>query len=372
MERILQRVGWPLQRLGPARSIGSTVAVAGYLRVSREALAHLGRAGSLSAPVIAPAAEERRLVAWVNAELGFSDGRIVMEVRDLMYIEASAAAANFTRAAKFLGINTATISRRVSQLEDELGLALFERGSAGVRLTSGGRALLPHVRRALAELDAIKRAATQRGKGLSGEVRLAVRMAPIGEALRSLLGDWRKRHRNVRLTVFEMNEPDIQTAMRERRVDVALMMSQTLWPDAVAAPLYRERLLAALPCGHPLSGGTVIDWRALRHETFLVQGWDNSQSAREFYASFLGSGLRLLNHPASKQTVLALVAAGFGITLVTKSQAEISVPRVVYCPICEDNAWVEVELLWFPDAEDPAVGRFVAFMRDEARSRGLF
>jgi hypothetical protein len=45
---------------------------------------------------------------------------------------------------------------------------------------------------------------------------------------------------------------------------------------------------------------------------------------------------------------------------------------VIYRPIDEDNACVEIELLWFPDAEDPAVGRFVAFMRDEARSRGLF
>src|SRR5262249_32251974 len=60
-----------------------------------------------------------------------------MEIRDLMYLEASAAAGNFTHAAKALGINTSTISRRVGRFEDELGLALFERGHAGVRLTSG-------------------------------------------------------------------------------------------------------------------------------------------------------------------------------------------------------------------------------------------
>ena len=295
-----------------------------------------------------------------------------MEVRDLMYIEASAAAANFTRAAKSLGINTSTISRRVSRLEDELGLALFERGSAGVRLTSGGRALLPHVRRALAEFDAIKLAGLKNGKGLAGEVRLGVRMPPVGEPLHSLLANWREGHRDVCLTVFEMNELETQAAIRERRIDVALMTRHTLWPDAVTAPLYRERLLVALPRGHPLASRRTINWATLRRETFLVQGWDNSQSAREFYASFIGGGVRFLGHPASKQTVLALVAAGFGVTLVTQSQAEVAVPGVVYQPIAEDNAWVDIELSWFPDAEDPAVGRFVAFMRDEARSRGLF
>ena len=54
------------------------------------------------------------------------------------------------------------------------------------------------------------------------------------------------------------------------------------------------------------------------------------------------------------------------------SQAEVVFPGVVYRPIREEDAWVQVELLGCPEAEDPAVGRFVAFMRDEARSRRLF
>jgi DNA-binding transcriptional LysR family regulator len=95
-----------------------------------------------------------------------------MEIRDLMYLEASAAAGTFTRAAKSLGINASTISRRVGRFEDELGLALFERRHGGVRLTSGGKAVLPHIRRALAELDAIRHAGDRNGTGIVGEVRL--------------------------------------------------------------------------------------------------------------------------------------------------------------------------------------------------------
>ena len=197
---------------------------------------------------------------------------------------------------------TSTISRRVGRFEDELGLALFERGHGGVRLTSGGKAVLPHIRRALAELDAIRHAGDQNGNGIVGEVRLAVRMPPIGEPLRSLLLGWREKHPEVVLTIAEMNEWEIQTAMQERRVDVALMTSHTLWPDAVTAPLYRERMVAAIPCEHPLSKQEALDWKSLRKETFLVQGWDNSQSAREFYASFMGSGVRFQAH-AGEQAV---------------------------------------------------------------------
>ena len=114
-----------------------------------------------------------------------------MEIRDLMYLEASAAAGNFTRAARSLGINASTISRRVGRIEDELGLALFERGHAGIRLTSGGKAVLPHIQRALAELDTIRHAGDQNGNGIVGEIRLAVRRPPIGEPLRGLLHGWR-------------------------------------------------------------------------------------------------------------------------------------------------------------------------------------
>ncbi len=295
-----------------------------------------------------------------------------MEIRDLMYLEASAATGNFTRAAKSLGINTSTISRRVGRFEDELGLALFERGHGGVRLTSGGKAVLAHIQRALAELDAIRHAGDQNGNGIVGKVRLGVRMPPIGEPLCDLLSGWRAKHPKVGLTIAEMNEWEIQAAVQERRVDVALMTSHTLWPDAVTAPLYRERIVAAIPCEHPLAEQEALDWERLRKETFLVQGWDNSQSAQAFYASFMGCGVKFQCHAASKQSVFALVAAGFGITLATASQAEVVFPGVVYRPIREDNAWVQVELVWCPEAEDPAIGRFVAFMRDEAVSRRLF
>ena len=295
-----------------------------------------------------------------------------MEIRDLMYLDASATAGNFTRAAKSLGLNASTISRRVGLFEDELGLAIFERQHAGVRLTPGGKAVLPHIRRALTELDAIRHAGEQNGNGVVGEVRLAVRMPPIGEPLRDLLARWRSRHPDVVLTIFEMSEWEIQSAISERRIDVALMTRHTLWPDAVTAPLYRERIVAAIPCEHPLAEHEAFDWECLRKEVFLVQGWDNSQSAREFYASLMGYGARFHTHAASKQCIFALVAAGFGITLATKSQSEVAFPGVAYRILREENAWVQVELVWSPEAEDPAVGRFVAFMRDEARSRRLF
>jgi DNA-binding transcriptional LysR family regulator len=294
-----------------------------------------------------------------------------MDIQDLTYLAASADAGNLSRAARILGINTSTISRRIARLEEELGLALFERGNSGVRLTAGGKAVLLRVRRALAELDAVKHSGTQNGSGGVGEIQLGVRLPPIGEPIASLLSSWRQRYPNVALTVSEMSDRDLAAALEERRLDVALMVSHAVWPHATSVPLYRDRLLAALPAEHPLAERPTVDWDALRDEIFLVQGWDESQVARELYASLLGSGVRFHSHAASKQSVFALVSAGFGITLATASQSEVAFPGVAYKAIEDPGASILVVLAWLPELEDATVGRFVAFLRDEARSRRL-
>jgi DNA-binding transcriptional LysR family regulator len=295
-----------------------------------------------------------------------------MKLRDLEYLIASVAAGNFTRAARSLGISTSTISRRVARLEDELGLAVFERGHAGIRLTAGGKAVLTHARRAVAELEAVKFIGNQNGIGAAGEVRLGVRMPPIGEPMRALLREWRQNSANVALTVFEMSEHDLASALGERRLDLLLAPSSMLPPRAAGLAVYRERLFAAVPADRALAERPApVTWRSLSGETILVQGWGESQAERDFLGSRLGGGASFRSHPASGQSVLMLVAAGFGIAIATESQAAAGFPGVVFLPVDEQNAVLQLHLAWLPEAEEPAVGRFVAFVRDAIRSRGL-
>lgn len=294
-----------------------------------------------------------------------------MEIRDLEFLAVAASAGKFGLAARSLGMNTSAISRRIGRLEDQLGLALFERGPSGVRLTAGGRAVMVHVRRALAELDLVKRAGIENGSGDVGQIRLGVRLPPIGEPLVPLLKSWREAHPNVALTVAEMNDRDLGIALEERRLDVAMTSSNAVWPHATSLPIHRDQLVAALPLGHALANRKTVTWDELGNETCLVQGWDESQVARDLYASLIGGRTKFQMHPASKQSVFALVAAGFGITLATASQAEVSFPGVVFKSIEAANASIQIVLAWLPELEDAAVGRFVAFLRDEAGSARL-
>lgn len=290
-----------------------------------------------------------------------------MELAPLRYLLAVIEAGSFAKAASKLGVKASTLTRKVTALEDELGLTLLERRRSGVRMTSGGVTVTVAIRRMLVDLEAVTKAARWNGAGKAGEFRLGVRMPPVGQPLKGFLAKWHKEHPHVELTLWEMSDHDLFAAVESRQIDVALVAGYGDWPNTVSQSLYWEPLFAALPTGHPLSKRTSVDWSALRGEPMLVQDWPHSHDTRDFYASIVGSGVSFRPHPTGKQSIFGLVAAGFGLTLATASQSQVTFPGVVFKPIAESNARVEVKLVWAPEAEDAVVGRFISFMRDEAK-----
>lgn len=290
-----------------------------------------------------------------------------MQLSALRYLIAVVEAGSFARAAAKMGVTSSTVTRRIAALEDELGLTLLERRRTGARLTSGGAIVTVEVRRMLADLDSVIASARSNGVGKAGEFRLGVRMPPVGEPLRSLLAKWHHEHPKVILTLCEMSDHELYTAVEGRQIEVALLAGYGHWPNVATEPLYWERLLVGVADNHPLARADAVVWSELRKEVILVQDWAHSHATREFYASLVGIGAPFQAHPAGKQSIFALVAAGFGITLATESQSQVAFPGVVFRPIAETNASVEVRLAWAPDSEDAVAGRFIAFMRDEAR-----
>jgi DNA-binding transcriptional LysR family regulator len=289
----------------------------------------------------------------------------------LRYLLAAAESGKFSRAAKTLGIEIASLSRRISRVEDELGLTLFERGHDGVRLTRGGQAVLVHARRALSDLNAMYRVGERNANGEEGKINLGVGLPIVGAPLQSMLGSWRQTYPRVGLTVHEMTENDIVSAIERRRIDLAILAKHMVWSRASTLPIYRHHLVAALPRSHDLARRKSLDWEAFRNETVLAQGWEESQGTREFFSSLLGNEVRIDTHSASKQTILGLVAAGYGVSLVTQAQAQTKAPGVVFRRILEEDALLDVHLAWAPENEEAVVGRFVAFMRELSASRRL-
>ena len=183
-----------------------------------------------------------------------------MQLVALKYFVAVADHGSFNAAAERLGVTPSTLTRSVSTLEDDLGLTLFERSLRGVLLTPGAASVLAETKRMLASLQAVTDAAEGAARGTTGELRLGVRSPPLGEPLRSMLARWRRDHPNVRLVIHELSDHDIYAELIARRIDVALVPSFAPWPRIVMEPLYRERMVAAVPKEHVLATSDVLRW----------------------------------------------------------------------------------------------------------------
>ena len=236
-----------------------------------------------------------------------------MKLRDLEYLIASVAAGNFTRAANSLGISTSTISRRIGRLEDELGLAIFERRHSGIRLTTGGKDVLMHARRAFAEFEAVKFAGKQNGIGAVGEVRLG------GPSAADQRSDTHVAERMAKST-FQRGAVGLRNERagpgdRARRAAARCAARAQLHAPVSHGELRGMPRKTVRGCSSEpwLARPAPVTWRSLNGETILVQGWDDSQAEREFLAPLLGSEVCFRSHAASRQSLLGLVAGGFGI-----------------------------------------------------------
>lgn len=295
---------------------------------------------------------------------------IEVHLRQLHTFVAAADHRHFGSAARALGVQQPTVSRHVRDLEDELGLTLFDRSNGGVRLTNGGEIVLKAVRRVLVALDDAVRAATSSGRARTGTLRLGVLEPPASGLLQRLLAEYRRHSPDVTLTLVESNNVDLQARLAVGGIDAAVMLDETVPQSLDVLPLWRERLIAAVPEAHPLAMVETVTWVALAKETVLVQAWETCSVPRELLVRKMGVTVDFIPQYASQGSVLALVGAGYGVNVVLDMVAGVPVPGVVFRPIAEPDATTGLVVAWAPGGEDPLAGRFVAFLRDEVKRMG--
>jgi len=182
----------------------------------------------------------------------------LMFPRSIRYLLAVAEHQSFTRAAEALFVSQPTLSQQIKQLEEALGVQLLDRSGRAVRLTDAGEVYLLHARRALAELDAGKRAVNELEDMSRGFLRLG--MTPITEYLTtSLLDEFCKRYPGVMVSAMEMSQDDIEAGVAENNLDVGIAFTHTpstdVWSSKIEMhTLFMEPLSLAVGNTHPLAG----------------------------------------------------------------------------------------------------------------------
>lgn len=178
---------------------------------------------------------------------------------------------SFHGAALALGVSQSSVSTRIKALEEDLGIVLFDRTTRGVRLTDAGRCFVDQVDEAMGILDrAIKNAGMQ-ARGEEGELRIGVHALMPGCFLDGLFERFHEDYPGVRLHITEGTARDAQFMVRESRLDIAFMACTHEIPDLNSRVIWHNRLMVALPAGHPLTAMPDVEWRQLARETFLVR-----------------------------------------------------------------------------------------------------
>ncbi|PLZ01030.1 LysR family transcriptional regulator [Burkholderia sp. WAC0059] len=269
-----------------------------------------------------------------------------MDLRRIRYFAVLAEELHFGRAAQRLNIAQPPLSQQIRVLEDELGARLFERSNRHVELTPAGKALLPEARALLAQAERAGTVALRAQRGELGELRVGfTSSAAFSTVIPRLIYAYRHRLPEVHLRLEELTTQQQLTAMLERRLEVAFVRGPDkpdLPPTLEATRLLQDSLVAVLPAGHallaregPLSVG------ALRDEAFVMYP---SESGTGVYDQILslcrraGFAPRVTQEAKQAPTIVGLVAAGLGVSLVPASLQNINVNGVAYRPLRENAA----------------------------------
>ncbi len=291
-----------------------------------------------------------------------------MELRHLRYFVAVAEELHFTRAAKRLGMEQPPLSQQIRALERELGADLFRRQARAVSLTDAGRAFFDDARQILASVQRATDHAQRVARGDLGRIRVGmINSAPFHPFVPRVLREFGGKFPDVALSLDENSTPVLAAAVLKETVDVAFVRPLLgAEPGLITEALFDEDILIALPQGHRLAREKSLRLSRLKAEPFVL------------FSRPFGSGLydeiinacrragfspRIGQEASQITSIVNLVAAGLGVSLVPASMQQVHSVGVAYRPILGDAPKARMSLAYRADDASATVHNLVTLAR---------
>ena len=286
-----------------------------------------------------------------------------LETTALTYSVAVAGHLGFRQAAAALGVSQSVLSRRVQALEEQLEVALFERGSRGSRLTSAGERFVEQAREVLRDIDVAAALPRANGRGEEGRLRLGFYTSLSGGFLRELVRRYSADHPHVALEFREESRPALLTALRQRRLDIAFLIGSGETTSVDTAELWSEPVHVVLPAGHRLAHQEEISWSELEGERFLAT---QSECGAEVHDHVVRHMTGLGHRPevdrvvVGRDSLLNLIGLGLGVSLASAAAASLPSPGVVFRPLTSPPDAVIFYAAWAAENDNPALRQFIS------------
>ncbi|XVQ09826.1 LysR family transcriptional regulator [Spirillospora sp. CA-255316] len=292
-----------------------------------------------------------------------------MELRHLRCAVAVADALHFGRAARSLGMAQPPLSQQIKALEEELGVRLFHRSSRRVTLTPAGEVFVAEARGVLAAADRARLSAQAAGRGDTGHLVLGLVGSAAFAALPRLIRAFRGRHPRVDLTLREMTTAEQAARLLSGELDAGLLRPPLAGEAARELRLLTlgtEALVAALPAGHALAGRRRVAISELAAEPFVLFPRPAGPGLHDQITALCRRGgfvPALGQEAVQMQTIVGMVAAGLGVSLVPDSVARLRREDVAFVPVTPRTVTSALSLAWHPDAPSPALANLLATAR---------
>jgi len=282
-------------------------------------------------------------------------GSVTINLLTLRLLVLAAEHKSLSKTAQIANLALAAVSRRIINLEADLGIPLFKRTRSGVELTPAGEVCLQRAEKILEEVSQLKLDMADFQSGMRGRVSIRASTSAVAQFLPEDLAAFEKLHAGIRLRIREAYSADIVSELRLGQLDVGIILEGGETFGLNTWPYRKDRLVVVAPATfrpdiHSMRFDEVLD------EDMIQMGFDTAMtkllSAR---ANDAGRALRLRVEVDSFDAVCRMVAAGFGIGILPRIAAESPVNQLDLRLIELDEPWAErLMLICVKDDKPPS------------------
>lgn len=288
-----------------------------------------------------------------------------MKLRQLQYFLVAAEELHFGRAAERLHITQPPLSRQIRELEEDLGVELFDRSRRKIRLTEAGEVFQQEAERVIQRAESAKARMQRIGEGRAGTLSIGFVGSVATWLLPRVLRTFHEQFPLVDLTLREMNTDHQLAALQAEQIDVGFIREYSPKAGLEGFKLHAEPFVLALPERHPLARHDAVDLSDCAGEHFIMVPRAVASSFHDHIIAICaeaGFSPRITQEAGHFSTHLGMVATGLGIALLPESAAVFDSGGVMTRPLLQEPT-TAISLYWKKDSRSKILRRFVDCVR---------
>ncbi len=297
-----------------------------------------------------------------------------IDLKQLRYFLAVAEEKSFSRAAERLHISQPPLSQQIMKLESELGVRLFTRTTRTFELTVAGKALMGQAAELLAKMRMTIDTIRQIDRGEVGRLRVGIVGSAMWGPIPSLLEEFQTKFPRVTWTLHESGPTVQYEALCAKQIDVGFWREPKLDEDDLRSDnlrqelCFRENVCVAVHEHHALARQTSVELIDLAAQPMLTLTLDKSAFPRYLVQCCVNAGFQpiIFQEASEPQTLLAMVGAGLGVTLVPETTSRIGWPGVVFLPIKTNPPSANLYITYTTLDDAPVVRAFLNILNPPA------